>query len=129
MTVGEAVALAEEIIDLGQPGMLRAKAGQDQRLPVEILLGCVPLAGRGEMSLQLFGHAVAPQAAVLDQVDRAGDRDVILAYEQLWRSYQALRYEVERSDSRQAQVDLMPATQAFRDVVRDISDRRPQTIR
>jgi hypothetical protein len=56
-----------------------------------------------------------------ETVDRAGDREVILAYEQLWRSYQALRHEVERSDSRQAQVDLKPVTRAFRDVVRDIS--------
>jgi hypothetical protein len=56
-----------------------------------------------------------------ETVDRAGDREVILAYEQLWRTYQALRHEVERSDSRQAQVDLKPVTRAFRDVVRDIS--------
>ena len=56
-----------------------------------------------------------------ETVDRAGDREVILAYEQLWRSYQALRHEVERSDSRQAQVDLKSVTRAFRDVVRDIS--------
>jgi len=56
-----------------------------------------------------------------ETVDRSGDREVILAYEQLWRTYQALRHEVERSDSRQAQVDLKPVTRAFRDFVRDIS--------
>jgi hypothetical protein len=55
-----------------------------------------------------------------ETVGRAGDRDVILAYEQLWRTYQALRQEVERSDSRQAEVDLKPVTRAFRDVVRDM---------
>jgi hypothetical protein len=55
-----------------------------------------------------------------ETVDRAGDRDVVLAYEQLWRTYQGLRQEVERSDSRQAKVDLKPVTQAFRDVVRDM---------
>jgi hypothetical protein len=44
-----------------------------------------------------------------------------LAYEQLWRKYQALRQEVERSDSRQAQIDLKSVTQAFRDVVGDMS--------
>jgi hypothetical protein len=57
----------------------------------------------------------------LETVDRAGDREVILAYEQLWRSYQALRHEVERSDNRQAQVDLKPVTRAFRNVVRNMS--------
>jgi hypothetical protein len=56
-----------------------------------------------------------------ETVDRAGDRDVILAYERLWRTYHSLRQEVERSDSRQAEVDLKPVTRAFRDVVRDIS--------
>ncbi|HEV7445414.1 MAG TPA: hypothetical protein VGO18_22655, partial [Steroidobacteraceae bacterium] len=56
-----------------------------------------------------------------ETVDRAGDREVILAYEQLWRTYQALRHEVERSDSRQAQVDLKSVTSAFRDVVRAMS--------
>ena len=56
-----------------------------------------------------------------ETLDRAGDRDVILAYEQLWRTYQALRQEVERSGSPQAEVDLKPVTRAFRDVVRDIS--------
>jgi len=56
-----------------------------------------------------------------ETVDRAGDREVILAYEQLWRRYQALRHEVERSDSQQARVDFKSVTRAFRDVVREIS--------
>jgi hypothetical protein len=63
-----------------------------------------------------------------ETVDQAGDREVILAYEQLWRSYQALHHEVqalhhevERLDSRQAQIDFKPVTQAFGDVVRDMS--------
>jgi hypothetical protein len=56
-----------------------------------------------------------------ETVDGAGDREVILAYEQLWRTYQALRQEVKRSDSRQAQIDLKSVTQAFRDVVGDMS--------
>jgi hypothetical protein len=56
-----------------------------------------------------------------ETIDRAGDREVILAYEQLWRSYQALRHEVERSDSEEAQADWKSVTRAFRDVVRDIS--------
>jgi hypothetical protein len=88
-------------------------------------------AGRLERSADTFARETrayfrdAPEFAgqahdFRETVDRAGDRDVILAYEQLWRSYYALRHEVERSDSRQAQVDLKPVTQAFRDVVRDI---------
>jgi isopenicillin N synthase-like dioxygenase len=56
-----------------------------------------------------------------ETIDRAGDREVILAYEQLWRNYQALRHEVERSDSEQVQADWKSVTRAFRDVVRDIS--------
>jgi hypothetical protein len=54
-------------------------------------------------------------------VDRAGDREVIVAYERLWRGYQALRQEVQGSDSPQAQVALKPVTQAFRGVVRGVS--------
>lgn len=56
-----------------------------------------------------------------ETLDHAGDREVVLAYEQLWRSYQSLRHEVKRSDSQQAQSDLQPVTEAFRDVVRRIS--------
>jgi hypothetical protein len=56
-----------------------------------------------------------------ETVEHAGDREILSAYEQLWRSYNALRYEVERSDSQQAQVDLRPVTQAFRDIARDMS--------
>jgi isopenicillin N synthase-like dioxygenase len=56
-----------------------------------------------------------------ETIDRAGDREVILAYEQLWRNYQALRHEVERSDSEQVQADWKSVTRAFRDVVRDMT--------
>jgi hypothetical protein len=89
-------------------------------------------AGRLELSADAFAsdtrgyfrdaREFADQAHDFRQtVDLAGDREVILAYEQLWRSYQALRHEVERSDSRQAQVDLKSVTRAFRDVVGEIS--------
>ncbi|SRR5581483_391933 len=56
----------------------------------------------------------------LQTVDRAGDRQVILAYEQLWDAYHALREEVEHSGSQHAQVDFKPVTQAFTHVARDI---------
>jgi hypothetical protein len=89
-------------------------------------------AGRLERSAEAFASDArgyfrnAPEFAdqahdLRETVDRAGDRDVILAYEQLWRTYQVLRHEVEHSDSRQAEIDLKPVTRAFRDVVRDMS--------
>jgi len=56
----------------------------------------------------------------LETVDRAGDRQVILAYGQLWDAYQALREEVERSGSQQAQGDFKTVTQAFTYVARNI---------
>ena len=56
----------------------------------------------------------------LETVDRAGDREVISAYEHLWDAYHAIRHEVERSGSLQAQADFKPVTQAFIYVVRDI---------
>ena len=62
----------------------------------------------------------ADQAHVFrETLGRAGDREIVLAYEQLWRSYQVLREEVGRSDNQQ--VDLKPVRQAFRDVVRGMS--------
>jgi hypothetical protein len=87
-------------------------------------------AGRLERSADAFARDTrgyfrdAPEFAdqahgFRETVERAGDREVVLAYEQLWRSYQVLRHEVERSDNRQ--VDLNPVKQAFRDVVRDIT--------
>jgi hypothetical protein len=56
----------------------------------------------------------------LETVDCADDREVIRAYEHLWDRYHALRHEVERSGSRQAQVDFKPVTRAFVYLVRDI---------
>jgi chromosome segregation ATPase len=51
---------------------------------------------------------------------RADDRDVKAAFEQLSRSYHALRDEVDRSDAREAQVDLKPVTEAYLDVEREM---------
>lgn len=87
-------------------------------------------AGRLERSADAFARDTrgyfqdAPEFAgeahdFRETVERAGDREIILAYEQLWRSYQVLRNEVGHSDHRQA--DLNPVRQAFRDVVRDIT--------
>jgi hypothetical protein len=55
-------------------------------------------------------------------VDSAGDQGVIFAYEHLWRSYHALRDEVDRLHSRQARADLKPVTEAFVDVQRIVKN-------
>jgi len=55
-------------------------------------------------------------------VDSAGDREVIFAFEHLWRSYHALRDEVFRLPSRQARADLKPVTEAFVDVQRIVKN-------
>lgn len=55
-------------------------------------------------------------------VDTAGDQEVILAFEQLWRSYHALRDEVDRLRSRQARAGLNSVTEAFVDVQRIVKN-------
>jgi hypothetical protein len=55
-------------------------------------------------------------------VDSASDREVIFAFEHLWRSYRALRDEVFRLHSRQARADLQPVTEAFVDVQRIVKN-------
>jgi hypothetical protein len=70
-----------------------------------------------------FPHAAefASQARYfLETVDRAGDREVISAYERLWDAYHALRDEVERSGSRRAEAGFKSVTQEFTYVARDI---------
>jgi hypothetical protein len=46
----------------------------------------------------------------------ASDRDVLLAYERLWRRYHTLRYEVSRLGDRALQTDWGRLTVAFADV-------------
>jgi hypothetical protein len=111
-------------------------------LVLGVLAGCatthVPMmtsADRLERNAEAFANVTAHESAVTDPTtgylsdargfahqahdfretveDRAGDREVTLAFEHLWHSYHALRDEVDRSDSRQAQVGLKPVTQAF----------------
>ena len=50
--------------------------------------------------------------------DVAGDRDVVLAFEELWRRYQTLRQEINRNQSPRAQADFRPVTEAFVEVQR-----------
>jgi len=49
---------------------------------------------------------------------RADDRDVKDAFEKLSRDYHAVRDGVDRSNSRQAQIDLRPVTDAYLDIER-----------
>jgi hypothetical protein len=55
-------------------------------------------------------------------VDSAGDQEVIFAFEHLWRSYHALRDEVDRLHSRQTRADLKRVTEAFVDVQRIVKN-------
>ncbi len=48
--------------------------------------------------------------------DGAGARDVLLAYERLWRRYHRLRHEVSRFSGQALQADWTPVTAAFADV-------------
>jgi hypothetical protein len=57
--------------------------------------------------------------------DSHGDRrDLDRAFEDLSRSYHALRDDVDRSDSREAQLDLKPVTEAYLDVEREMGGYR-----
>ncbi len=51
---------------------------------------------------------------------RADRRDLDGAFESLSRSYHSLRDDVDRSDSREAQLDLKPVTEAYLDVEREM---------
>src|SRR5262245_4186446 len=55
---------------------------------------------------------------------RADRRDLNAAFEDLSRSYHALRDDVDRSDSREAQLDLKPVTEAYLDVEREMGGYR-----
>jgi hypothetical protein len=51
---------------------------------------------------------------------RADHRDLDRAFEGLSRTYHDLRDDVDRSDSREAQLDLKPVTEAYLDVEREM---------
>jgi hypothetical protein len=52
---------------------------------------------------------------------RADERDIQIAFEELSRDYHALRDEVDRSDSREDEVDLRPVTEAYLDIEREMN--------
>jgi hypothetical protein len=63
---------------------------------------------------------------------RADEDDVEEAFRDLSRRYHAVRDEVERSDSRDAELDLKPVTEAYLDVERAMSrygDKRDRVAR
>ncbi len=51
---------------------------------------------------------------------RADDRDVKASFESLSRSYHTLRDDADRAESRTAQADLKPVTDAYLDVEREM---------
>jgi hypothetical protein len=58
-------------------------------------------------------------------MDTRGDRrDLDGAFESLSRTYHALRDDVDRSNSREAQLDLKPVTEAYLDVEREMGGYR-----
>ena len=56
-------------------------------------------------------------------LDTAGDAEVVSAFKRVWRGYQALRGEIDRSGDRQFRPDLKPITQAFIEVQRNVRNR------
>jgi hypothetical protein len=74
--------------------------------------------------LQLV-HGLSDDAHEFRETLQAGasGRDVLLAYERLWRRYHALRYEVARSDDRALQADWSAVTAAFVDVQQHVKAR------
>lgn len=55
---------------------------------------------------------------------RADRRDLNAEFERLSHSYHALRDDVDHSDSREAQLDLKPVTEAYLDVEREMGGYR-----
>jgi hypothetical protein len=55
-------------------------------------------------------------------IDTAGDAEVVLAFERLWRSYHAVLQEITRARNREARADLRPVTERFVDVQREVKN-------
>lgn len=67
---------------------------------------------------ELANEARDFRLAVTDR--RSDDRDVKDAFERLSRDYHAVRDNVDRSNSREAQIDLRPVTDAYLDIERSM---------
>lgn len=82
-----------------------------------------PNAGCATSRYLPAARVFADQARRFDQtLQGAGDREVVLAFERLWRSYHTLRDEVSRSRDHQARDELKPVTRKFIDVQRDVKN-------
>src|SRR6185437_959569 len=57
-----------------------------------------------------------------DTLRGAGDPQVVLAFERLWRSYHTLRDEVARARDPRVRADLKPVTRTFIDVQRHVKN-------
>ncbi len=75
-----------------------------------------PTTGYSRDARELADQAHDFRRTVMDR--RADDREVKAAFEHVSRSYHTLRDDVDRSDSRDAQADLKPVTDAYLDVER-----------
>jgi chromosome segregation ATPase len=69
---------------------------------------------------ELADQAQDFRQAVQDR--RADDRDIRGEFEELSRDYHALRDEIDRSDSREAQMDFRAVTEAYLDIEREMSE-------
>jgi hypothetical protein len=82
-----------------------------------------PSAGCSTNRYLPAARAFADQAKRFGQtLQRAGDQEVVLAFERLWRSYHTLRDEVDRSPDRQARSELKSVTRTFIDVQRQVKN-------
>jgi hypothetical protein len=69
---------------------------------------------------ELADQAQDFRQAVQDR--RADDGDIRSEFEKLSREYHALRDEIDRSDSREAQMDFRAVTEAYLDIEREMSE-------
>jgi hypothetical protein len=81
-------------------------------------------AARSDSSLPL-AHDFSDEAREFRRtlVDRLSERDVLLAYERLWRRYHALGYEVSRSGDHALRENWRAVTAAFADVQQHVKAR------
>lgn len=82
-----------------------------------------PNAGCSTKRYLPAARAFADQAQGFGQtLHSAGDQEVVLAFERLWRSYHTLRDDVYRSHDRLARANLKSVTRAFIDVQRHVKN-------
>jgi hypothetical protein len=84
---------------------------------------CYDVKAECSTSQYLPARVLAQQTREFRQiVSDSGDRDVVAAFQGLWRAYHSLRDEVYRSDNHPLRADFEPVTHAFTDVQRDVKN-------